>query len=250
MPKKWRLVEMETRNAYENMALDEIIMNEVREERSLPTVRFYRWNPSAVSIGIQQEIEKNVNIDACREYDIDYIRRITGGGTVYHSYEGEITYSVIAPKNFFPKGLKQRFRLICGWIIDSLENLGLQAEFEPINDVTVHGKKISGSAQTIRKGTLLQHGTILYNMDLERMFSVIQVGEEKLADKQIKDPSERVTSVKNHKNVSREDLYNALKQGFLKDKTYEVKDLKKDEIKKAENLATEKYSTDEWIFKR
>ncbi|NIU82973.1 MAG: lipoate--protein ligase family protein [Candidatus Thorarchaeota archaeon] len=247
---KWRFLDLEVRNAYENMATDEAIMEAVRTEDAPPTIRFYRWKPSAVSIGVQQKLNENVDVDECEKCGIDYVRRISGGGTVFHDSHGEITYSVIVPEEYVPNGIRERFELICGWIIRSLEQLGLHAEFEPINDVTVKGKKISGSAQIQRRGMILQHGTILYDMDLDLMFSVITVQEEKLAKKQLTKASERVTSITSHLDVTRSDVVEALKQGFLEDKTYEIGQLTEKERKNAETLVETKYSTVDWNHKR
>lgn len=246
MKHQWRFIEKDVGNAYENMGIDEAIMDSVRDGDTLPTIRFYRWEPSAVSIGVQQVLKEHVDLETCEELGIDYVRRITGGGTVFHDTMGEITYSVVAPKQFFPQGIIDRFRVICGWIINALEQLDLRAEFEPVNDVTVQGKKISGSAQTIQHGVFLQHGTILFDMEPERIFSILKVGEEKLSDKDIERASERVTSIRSHRDVTREEVYEALKQGFLEEKEYEVGTLTRKERNRAKELAKEKYNTRDW----
>ncbi|MGB9779129.1 MAG: lipoate--protein ligase family protein, partial [Candidatus Bathyarchaeales archaeon] len=86
----WRLLKLETHNAYTNMAIDEAILT-ARIHNLIPnTIRFYRWKPSAVSIGKFQNIQNEVNIENCKKYGVDVVRRITGGGTVYHDAEGEI----------------------------------------------------------------------------------------------------------------------------------------------------------------
>ena len=92
----WRLLPLETNNAFMNMAIDEAILT-ARIAGQVPnTLRFYRWQPSAVSIGKNQNPEAEVYLDACKQLGVDVVRRISGGGTVYHDFEGEVTYSVIA----------------------------------------------------------------------------------------------------------------------------------------------------------
>src|SRR5574342_157224 len=92
----WRLLPLQTNNAFMNMAIDEAILNS-RVAGEVPnTLRFYRWQPSAVSIGKNQNPENEVFLDNCKNLGVDVVRRISGGGTVYHDYEGEVTYSVIA----------------------------------------------------------------------------------------------------------------------------------------------------------
>ncbi len=117
---------------------------------------------------------------------IDVVRRRTGGGAVYHDEHGEITYSLIAPEGLFSKDIRASYRDICGCIIEGLASLGIAAEFRPINDVTVNGRKISGSAQTRRQGILTQHGTVLYAIDRDTMFSVLRPSAKKLADKPVR----------------------------------------------------------------
>lgn len=247
---KWRVIPLEIHDAYTNMGADEAILESVRDGRSEPTIRFYRWKPSAVSIGTFQSMRKEINIDSCRELGIDYIRRITGGGAVYHDFYGEITYSVIGQLSLFPHGIRESYAFVCGWVIDGLRLLGIGAEFAPINDVLVRGKKISGNAQTRRQGVLLQHGTILYQTDVKTMFSVLRVSSEKISDKMIKSVEERVTSVSRNSNASLQETYEALLKGFTKGKEYKLGALGREETDRAGELAKTVYATDGWNFSR
>ena len=123
---RWRFVELEARDACSNMAIDQAVMEGVAERLSEPTIRFYRWLPSAVSIGRFQSMKEEVDIGKCAELGISCVRRITGGGAVYHDYDGEITYSVIAPERCFPKGIRESYALICGWVVSGLSNIGIR----------------------------------------------------------------------------------------------------------------------------
>ncbi len=247
---KWRVIPLETHDAYKNMSIDEAVLRAIADEKAQSTIRFYRWKPSAVSIGTFQSMRKEVNVDRCRELGVDVIRRITGGGAVYHDFEGEITYSILGPMGMFPRGVRESYRLVCGWIISGLEQLGIKAAFAPINDIIVGGKKISGNAQTRRQGVLLQHGTILYNTDPRTMFNVLNVSSEKISDKMIKSAEERVTSVSSHSDASMQQLYEALLYGFTKDKEFEFGNLSGDEQSSARELEGSVYRTDAWNFSR
>ncbi len=247
---KWRIVKPETYSAYMNMAIDEAVSEGVRSGTSLPTIRFYNWKPSAVSIGYFQGIRDEVNLDVCRELGVDCIRRWTGGGAVYHDYEGEVTYSVIAPASVFPKNIIESYRLICGWLVKALGTLGIEAEFRPINDILVGNKKISGSAQTRRGGILLQHGTLLYDLDLATMFSVLNVSRQKISDKMIKSAEERVTCILKHKDVDKRDVYDALIGAFTEGKEYEFGAWSESELVRARELAEKKYGSNEWMYLR
>ena len=247
---KWRVIGLETHDAYLNMALDEAISEGLRAGSSPPTIRFYNWEPSAVSIGYFQGIRDEVNLEVCREHGVDCIRRWTGGGAVYHDFEGEITYSVIAPAGIFPKNIIESYGLICGWLVKGLESLGIEAEFRPVNDILVKGKKISGSAQTRRGGIFLQHGTLLYGLDLKTMFSVLNVSKQKITDKMIKSAEERVTCVKMHCDAGKKEVYEALVNAFTDDKDYEAGTWSWDELARARELAVKKYRSNEWTYLR
>ena len=249
---KWRLIELEANDAFMNMAIDEAISHAVAKGLSLPTIRFYTWKPSAVSIGCFQGMNDEINVARCRELGVDFIRRRTGGGAVYHDEKGEITYSVIAPEKIMPKGITESYHLICGWIVDSLKRMGIDSEFKPINDVVVsgNGKKISGNAQTRRDGVLLQHGTILFDVDIDKMFSLLKVGQEKIADKMIADVKQRVTSVRQCCEASKMELYEALTEGFTEGKEYEIGKLSQEEMIEASMLVETRYIQDDWNFMR
>lgn len=256
---EWRIIDLETHNAFMNMALDEACSEAVAHGEALPTIRFYRWHPSAVSIGYFQSLEDEVAIMKCAEAGVDFVRRRTGGGAVFHDYDGEVTYSVVAPEHLFPKGITESYHLICGWIIESLKLLGVKAEFKPINDIVlasdavgpsgeaVGGKKISGNAQTRRGGILLQHGTILYTVDVRKMFSLLKVGQEKIADKMIAAVEDRVTSLKKLKpDLNIQQVFEAMLKGFSVEKKTVMGKWSSAELERARGLAAKRYGAQEW----
>ncbi len=247
---RWRIIGLETHDAYFNMAADEAIGSMVHAGRADPTIRFYTWKPSAVSIGHFQSMIDEVDVDKCRALGVDYVRRKTGGGAVYHDSEGEITYSVIAPEDLFPKNVIESYKVICGWIVDALSSLGIGADFAPINDIVVGGRKISGNAQSRHEGIVLQHGTVLYGFDPEKMFSLLKVSSEKISDKMIKDVRDRVTCVRDHSGASRGDLYEALLESFVKGKEHQMGALDPDELEDIGRLIKNTYKTDAWNFMR
>lgn len=247
---KWRVIGLETNTAYMNMGIDEAIAHSVRTGAEPATMRFYKWKPSAVSIGRFQSLGDEVNVERCRELGIDYVRRITGGGAVYHDSNGEITYSVIAKEAGMPSGIHDSYRLICGWVINGLAALGIESSFAPINDIVVGNRKISGNAQTRRDGILLQHGTVLYDLDVERMFGVLRISKEKISDKLIKSVEERVTCVRDYSGVSQDGLYEALLGSFTDGKDFYMGNLSKEELGQAFSFSKGTYGTDAWNFSR
>ena len=227
---RWRIVPLRTYDGFMNMAIDEAISESV-SAGSPGVIRFYRWKPSAVSVGYFQSIDEEVDITECRRLGVDCVRRRTGGGAVYHDSNGEITYSLIAPETLYGPDIPASYRVICGYVVESLRHLSLEAEFNPVNDVLVHGKKISGSAQTRRGGVLLQHGTLLVRVDRKKMFRLLRVGEDKMADKAGRSVESRVTSIVDEMGeVSMEEVYQALIRGFTSGKAWDVGELAHREV--------------------
>lgn len=250
MTPEWRLIPLETHSAGMNMALDEACAHALAEGSVSPTIRFYRWKPSAVSIGYFQSLAQEVDVKECLKQGIDIVRRRTGGGAVYHDYDGEITYSIIAPEGMFERNIVESYRQVAQGIITGLSTLGVKAEFVPINDLVVSGKKISGNAQTRRNGILQMHGTILFDVDVDKMFSLLKVPDEKMKDKVIQNVKERVTSLKQHHVKDYHQVYEALKEGFLHGKKWKEGKWSDEELEKAQILAEEKYAHPKWVEMR
>ena len=256
MVEEWRIMGLDVNDAYTNMAIDEAICRLRSQDKSPNTIRLYRWKPSAVSIGYFQLLEQEVNIEACKSLGVDIIRRMTGGGAVYHSYEGEVTYSVIVNQDHpkIPRDILKSYELICSGIVMAMDDLGIKADFKSINDIDVNGRKISGNAQTRRGNVVLQHGTILLDTDIKTMFTVLRVSKEKISDKLIKSVEERVTTIRRElgMKVTFNEVAEALRTSFPK--VFDIKlvegGLSRDESELTSKLKREKYHTQEWIFNR
>ncbi len=255
MSQTWRLLQHGARSAFDNMAIDEAILRCVTGGMVPPTLRFYRWQPSAVSIGYFQGLEQEIDQEACTTHGVDVIRRLTGGGAVYHDYEGEITYSLAIPDDYpgLPRKILDSYDALCRGLVIGLQALGMPAEFKPINDITVNERKISGNAQTRRFHGILQHGTILCEVDPHLMFTLLKVPNEKIRDKLIAGVEERVTSIRREMgSVDRARVTQALIDGFAEALgiTLVPGELIDHEIVLAETLKEEQYATDEWIAMR
>jgi lipoate-protein ligase A len=252
----WRLLKLEVNDAFTNMAVDEAIVN-ARIKGLVPnTLRFYQWKPSAVSVGRFQDVSNEIQIENCRQQGVDVVRRITGGGTVYHDNHGEITYSVIAKeKDFGTTDVFQAYSTICNGLIEAAKILGVKADFnsgDPKNcpNIAIQGKKISGSAQFHKGGVLLQHGTFLLETDLEKMFTFLRVPWAKTITDVVCVAREKLTSIKNElgKKVSTEEAYLALVRGFEKALNVQLREeaLITYEQKLAQKLRRDKFSIEEW----
>jgi len=256
MPKvKYRLIlDTSPRTAFENMAIDEAVLMK-RKEIGIDTLRLYTWRPSAVSIGYFQGVDQVLDLDAVQKNSVDYIRRISGGGAVFHADGGEITYSIVVDESdpLLPKKVVDSYPVLSDGLIRGLRFLGLAPLFAGINDIIVNGKKISGNAQTRRHGGVLQHGTLLKSVNPELMFTLLKVSDEKMRDKAIQSFHERVTSLE-HEGVtaSEQEIMEALALGFAQalDASFIRTTFSSGELRLARELREEKYETPEWNHKK
>lgn len=245
----WRLLLTGPNDAFTNMAIDEAIAK-LHSPLSAPTIRFYSWNPPAISIGYFQGLREEVDTTKCRGLGVDVVRRITGGGAVFH--DRELTYSFVCSEEsgIVPKNILESYKKICNSLVLGFGHMGLQAGFVPLNDIVVNGKKISGNAQTRRGKNILQHGTILMEVDVEKMFSLLFVPNEKLKGKLIEDVKQRVTSIENElgRKVSFNEVAAAMKKGFEENFGTALVDgqLTAKEKELAGRIREERFSRDSW----
>ena len=252
----WRLLRLETHSAFMNMAIDEAVLR-VRMENLVPnTLRFYCWNPSAVSIGRFQNVENEVLLGNCRNFGVDVVRRITGGGTVYHGAEDEITYSVVVRKSELDApDITSVYAKIYDGLAGAVKMLGLRADFN-VGDkghcpnITIKGKKISGSAQCHKGGVVLQHGTFLMDVDLKKMFTFLRVPWARTCLEVADVARRKITSIREAlgREVSISEVNEALINGFQKALSIKLIDgeLTNHERELAEKLFKQKYAKIEW----
>ena len=147
------------RGAAWNMAFDLALLEKCARD-GVATLRIYGFSPSAVTLGRFRPLS-DVDLEAAAEAGVDVVRRPSGGGTVFHDEEGEVTYSVAVPLDWVGEPWRL-YRAVCGGLAGELQGLGLDASYKEPNDVLVGGLKVSGSAQVVRGGCVLQHGTLMY----------------------------------------------------------------------------------------
>ena len=256
--KAWRFISLEIRNGYWNMALDEAILRAVIEKKSPNTLRFYKWEPSTASIGRNQSLSSEIDLAFAEKMGFNVVRRITGGGAVFHDEKREITYSIVCPIKFLEilnaKNVPQQFEIITQGIIAGLRNYGLKPEKGVIHcpAIFIDGKKFSGNAQTRKRGYILQHGTILLDIDPDLMYSVLTPPENVSKSKMVQSVRAKCIGIKDQLKIYDEAKFIlSLKKGF--ENTLKIK-LEEDsfseyELKKAEELVFKRYSNKEWLYK-
>jgi len=176
---KFRLLPYETNSAYRNMAIDRSLYESLVQGTILPTIRFYAWKNPSVSIGHGQDTAI-VDRHYCITNNIDIVRRPSMGNAVYH-HINDITYSIVMPTNL---DLRQTYKTICGWIVNALIKIGIDAKFVGENDIVFDGRKIVGSAQRnfnpadLKKRVTLQHGSIFYSATSEDWRKAFNLDDE------------------------------------------------------------------------
>ena len=256
MTETWRVVEVEYRDdPFMNMAVEEAIPRAVGEGDAPNSVRFWH-NANTIVLGCFQSAELEVNFDACKETGTEVVRRFTGGGAVYHD-AGNLNYAISLRKDnsvVHTTDLQQVFRKLSEGSVRGLRSLGVKAEFQPINDIAVDGRKVSGAAGSVRWGTIFHHGCILVASDLAILGKVLNVPKAKLADKHVASVQKRVTTIRDelNRNVTTEEVRDSIIKGI--EASYEVRlekgNLTPREMSLAKELYQTKYNRSEWNLER
>lgn len=254
----WRLLNLETFNGFMNMAIDEAILR-ARIDNVVPdTLRLYCWKPSAVSVGRFQALDDQLHLENCRRRGVDVVRRISGGGTVFHDQEGEVTYSVVVDKeSLTTPGTGSVYKKVYDGLAEALKILGLKADFNEGNvktcpNMLVTSRKISGSAQCHKKGVVLQHGTLLLDVDLEKMFTFLRVPWAADSRAVLEAAKRKITSMKMElgREVSINEVEEAVIRGFQQ--ALDMKPVEGEltgyEDGLCKKLCKEKYMRDEWNY--
>lgn len=238
-----KYIDSNSLDPYYNLALEEYVLKnfDITEE----IIFFWRNTPTIV-VGKNQNTMEEINMPLVNEKKIKVVRRLSGGGAVYQDL-GNLNFTFLVgldnPANVEIKKFAQP-------VVIALNKLGAPAELTGRNDITIEGKKISGNAQRLFQNKLLHHGTLLFDVDLDVMTKVLQVGFDKIQSKGIKSVRSRVTNIKSYlkKEMDITEFWESvLKELFQGNEInqYFLSDSDKTEIDK---LVKEKYSTWDWNF--
>lgn len=277
MSETWRFIDYGVHSPAYNMAFDQALLEWNSKGDFPPTIRFYGWNPPTLSLGYFQKAREEINIDKVEEYELGLVRRLTGGRSVLH--DKELTYSVIVPEDhsMMPKSVTEAYRIISQGLLEGFKELGLDAYFSiPENDddkgalknprtaicfdtpswyeLVVEGKKVAGSAQTRHLGTILQHGSILIDLDEQQLLDLFNYPNERVKERIKKSFKNKAVSINSlmGKQVDFEMVKVAFKTGFEKGLNIKLESYELTESEKAyiEDLAKTRYQNEEWTFMR
>lgn len=274
---QWRYILTEPMSPAMNMAIDEAILTLHSEGKVPPTIRFYTWNPATLSIGYFQKAEKEIDMETVQARDLGFVRRPTGGRAVLH--DQELTYSVVVSENHpkMPSSVTEAYKVISMGLLHGFQELGLNAEMVSLAneeekekysspgssacfdspswyELVVEGKKVAGSAQTRQKGVILQHGSILLDMDVELLFSLLKFPSERVKQRMIDSFVQKAVTINevSGRQVTLEEAIEAFYKGFASglDLSLVAEPLTAEELALAEELAQTRYATHEWNFRR
>lgn len=229
---------------YYNMAFDEYCL----ESLAIDEPVFYLWqNRPAVIVGLNQEVNTEVNLDYLRQNNIVLARRVSGGGAVYHDW-GNLNYTIVGRS----EDLERDYPEYAGLMMQALRKLGVQAELSGRNDILVEGKKVSGFAKRVSKNRLMVHGTLMYDVNLDVLTQSLNPPATKLQTKGIASVRSRVTNLREHlpeiKDI--QDFKNRLEKALSNDYADEEYKLSVSEIEDIRTLANEKFGRWDWIYGR
>ncbi|MBF6633358.1 MAG: lipoate--protein ligase family protein [Planococcus sp. (in: Bacteria)] len=273
---KWIFINSGAGSPAFNMALDEALLAWHSEGLIPPVIRFYSWQPAALSIGYFQNVEKEIDMEAVDRLGLGFVRRPTGGRGVLH--EHELTYSIIVSEDYpeMPETVTEAYRVLSEGLLEGFKNLGLDAYFSVPDteekradlkkpksavcfdapswyEMVVEGKKVAGSAQTRQKGVILQHGAILIDLDAEKLLSVFKFSSEAAKERMRSKIPEKAVSINSlrEKPVTPEECIHAFKAGFeqalsISLESYNLTEQQLADVKALEKI---KYGNSEWNFR-
>lgn len=237
-------IKNESNNPYFNLALEEYALKNLDFGEDILIL----WiNEPTVVIGRNQNTIEEINSKFIKENNINVVRRMSGGGAVYHDLEN-VNYTFITSSE---GDSANNFRKFTKPVIDFLAELGVKAEFTGRNDITIDGKKVSGTAQYYFKNRMLHHGSILFNTDLDILKDALNVKLEKIESKGIKSVRSRVTNVYEHlpKKMNASEFKEGLSRFILnaseENREYVLTD---EDIAAINKMKDEKYNTWEWNY--
>lgn len=233
------------------LALDEVLTERVGAGLRAPTLRIWDWTEPAVVIGSFQSVRNEVDPEGAAKHGFDVVRRISGGGAMLMAPGAIITYSIYAPLALVEgMSFADSYAFLDAWAVEALRSLGIEATYQPLNDIASPAGKIGGAAQKrLASGGVLHHVTMSYDMDGEQLTEVLRIGREKLSDKGIVSAAKRVDPLRAQTGLPREAIVERMIDTFRARHGLVPDELLPEELAAAERLVADKFSTPAWIHR-
>lgn len=196
MAEVWRLLDPGPLPAWQQMALDAVVIRHRSQGRTVNTLRFMEFQPHTVLIGYHQDVDQEVHRAVAERRGIDISRRITGGGAIYMDAR-QLGWEFCLGRDTAAFGVEPDsiYQKLSQIVIDALGHWGIPARFRPVNDVEVNGRKISGTGGVQFGDALIYQGTLLVDFDVPTMLETLKLPIEKLTDKVVQSFQERVVTM-------------------------------------------------------
>ncbi len=245
----WQLIHGTAYPPVLQMALDQVLAEEVGAGRRKPTLRIWEWNEPGVVIGSFQSVKNEVDLENAAKYGFQVVRRVSGGGAMFMEAGSVITYSIYAPTDLVHgMTFADSYAFLDEWVIIALRSLGIDATYVPLNDITSPLGKIGGAAQKrLGTGAVLHHVTMSYDMDGDRMVQVLRIGREKMSDKGTKSANKRVDPLRSQTGLTRAEILERMEQTFTRLYGSTPSEVTPEELARAEQLVVEKFGTEQWL---
>lgn len=245
----WQLIMGPALDPVVQMAVDQVLAEEVGAGRRKPTLRIWEWEKPAVVIGSFQSVKNEVDLDNAKKYGFDIVRRISGGGAMFMEAGSVITYSIYAPTELVQgMSFADSYAFLDEWVVIALKALGIDASYVPLNDIASPTGKIGGAAQKrLGSGAVLHHVTMSYDMDGDKMVEVLRIGREKMSDKGTKSANKRVDPLRTQTGLPRSEIIEKMVGTFRGLYGLTPSELTADELAQAQQLVTEKFGTEAWL---
>ncbi|SDQ29740.1 lipoate-protein ligase A [Curtobacterium sp. UNCCL20] len=245
----WEIVHEGPISPNEHLALDQVLTEEVGAGRRGPTLRIWEWDQPAVVIGSFQSLKNEVDPEGAAKYGVEVVRRISGGGAMFMDAGAVISYSLYVPTDLV-QGMTfaDSYAYLDEWVIEALKSLGIEAYYQPLNDISSTKGKIGGAAQKrLGTGALLHHATMSYDMDGEKMVQVLRIGREKMSDKGTTSAAKRVDPLRSQTGLSRAEIIDRLIATFTRMYGAHEGHVTEAERARAQELVRTKFQTQEWL---
>ena len=247
----WEIVHEKAVSPRMNLALDEVLTARVGEGRRRPTLRIWEWDQSAVVIGSFQSYRNEVDPEGAARHGFDVVRRISGGGAMMMAAGQIITYSLYVPASLVAgMTFADSYAFLDDWVLQALRSVGVDATYQPLNDIASPTGKIGGAAQKrLANGGVLHHATISYDIDGQVMTEVLRIGREKLSDKGTTSAAKRVDPLRTQTGMARSEIIDRFIATFRGLTGAEDGTISADEYADAEALVESKFSTEAWLHR-
>jgi lipoate-protein ligase A len=247
----WNIIAPSVLPTHVNVALDEVLTEEVGAGRRNPTLRFWDWEEPSVVIGSFQSVRNELYPEGVARHGISVVRRISGGGAMFMEAGNCITYSLYLPQTLVDGiSFADSYAFLDAWVLAALEKLGISAFYVPLNDIATDQGKIGGAAQKrLANGGMLHHVTMSYDIDADKMVEVLRVGKEKLSDKGTTSAKKRVDPLRRQTGLAREEIVAAMMAVFTERYAATASELTAAELEAAHRRVESKFGTVEWLHR-